>query len=196
MRLSPGAGSKSTCRRRASAQWSQRTRHADQGSRVVLQQVPQHDRHHRTHGPRCGGRGRVLRLQEDLHRGSAHAPRLLGARGRRHALPRRGRRTAGPHAGQAPARATGAQLLPPGLGEGDPQRLPHHRGDEPRSARRHGGRHLPRRPVLPARRHPNRSAAAARTAGRHPLADRAHAAADRYRAGPARGACRKRSCAT
>ena len=98
--------------------------------------------------------------------------RLRGGR-RRHALPRRGGRAALRAAGQAAPRAgvggdQAGRLEPPPA-----RRRPGGGGHQPRSARRHPGRAVPRRPLLPALRGPDDAAPAAEPPGRHRGAGRA-----------------------
>ena len=97
------------------------------------------------------------------------------ARGRREGddLPRRDRRDEPDDAGQAAARAAGAQVPPARRHRRGRGRHPDHRRDQPRPGEDGGGGRLPRGPLLPDQRHPGEAAAAARAAGRHPGAGRA-----------------------
>ena len=72
------------------------------------------------------------------------------------------------HAGEAAARAAGAPVPPRRRARGAARRHPRDRRDEPGS--REGGRRraVPRGPLLPHQRHPDRAAAAARAARGHP----------------------------
>ena len=58
-----------------------------------------------------------------------------------------------------------------------PRQRPHHRRDAPQPARHDHAGHVPRRPLLPAERHPDHCAAAARAPRRHPGAGHALPAA-------------------
>ena len=107
--------------------------------------------------PRAGGVHRRGQGQaRPLHRGRP-----------RHALPRRDLRDDADDAGQAPAGDPG---------EGDPQGRrqrrdhdgrPHHRGDQQGPDRPRVRRKVPRGPLLPDQRHPDRAAAAALARRRH-----------------------------
>src|ERR1051325_4833732 len=85
-------------------------------------------------------------------------------------LPRRSRRDAAGDAGQAAARARGPHLLPRRRHAADPRGRARHRGDQQVAQGARRPRHLPRRPVLPAQRAVDLSAAAARATQRHPAA--------------------------
>ena len=88
------------------------------------------------------------------------------ARGRRerHDLPRRDRRDEPDDAGQAAARAPGAEVPPPRRHRRGRGRHPHHRRHQPRPVEDGGGRGVPRGPLLPDQRHSGEVAAAARAA--------------------------------
>ena len=96
------------------------------------------------------------------------ARRALRAGRRGHALPRRDRRAAGRRADEAPARRRGAHVPPRRRHGADHRRRAARRGDEPRPRAAREVRRLPRGPLLPARRLPGASPAAARAAGGHP----------------------------
>ena len=74
--------------------------------------------------------------------------------------------------GEAAARSRGRQLRSGRCGLEPAYRRPGDRGDPPRPARGHSGRHLPRRSALPPRRGPHPPPGAARASRGHP-ADRA-----------------------
>ena len=146
--------------------------------------------------PREHPRGRAVRPREGgLHRRRGAQDRPLRAGLGLDAVPRRGGRPEARPAGQAAARAAGA---------GDPARRRHRADPRGRADR---GRHepgpgaggtrgaLPRGPLLPAERHPDRAAAAARAAHRHPAARRAlPEEVRRGRHGRARSARRPSRC--
>ena len=103
-----------------------------------------------------------------------------------HHLPRRDRRAAGPHAGEAAARAAGAQGEAGGRRAGEGGRRAGGGRHQPRPRDRGGEGDLPPGPVLPAQRHPAAPAAAARAARGHPPPGRPLRAQVRRRARPHR----------
>ena len=76
-------------------------------------------------------------------------------------------------AGEAAARAAGAALPARRRPRGAAGRHPRHRRDQPGSHQGGRGGAVPRGPLLPHQRHPDRAAAAARAARGHPAARRA-----------------------
>ena len=105
-----------------------------------------------------------------VHRRHREADRQVRAGRSRHDLPRRGRRHEREDAGQGAARAPGRRGRAPRIGAHDQGRRPGDRRDqqEPRGGDREGA--LPRGSVLPARRHPDPGAAAARASRGRPAA--------------------------
>ena len=85
-------------------------------------------------------------------------------------LLRRDRQRPARDAGQAAARDPGARLHAPRRHGDDQGRRPDHRRDQRRSAADDGGGAVPRGSLLPAPRHLDSAAAAARSQGRHPAA--------------------------
>ena len=99
-----------------------------------------------------------------VHRRDRSAARPVRAGPRRHALPRRGRRP------EPEAQAKLLRMLETGevqrLGaENRPRRRPGDRRDQPAAGRGSGRRDVPRGPLLPPERLPDRAAAASRAAG-------------------------------
>ena len=87
-------------------------------------------------------------------------------------LLRRDRQRPARDAGEAAARHPGARVHAAGRHGDDQGRRAHHRRDQRRSAADDGGGPVPRGPLLPAARHLDSAAAAARAQGRHPAARR------------------------
>ena len=143
------------------------------GKELVARAVHYHSE--RVGGPLRGGelqgarhgRARVRALRpraRRLHRRRAREAGALRARGRRHALPRRDRRDRARLPDEAAARAAGAARATGRRQRGQARRRAHRRRHQPRPARRGRGGALPRGSLLPARRDPDPSAAAARAA--------------------------------
>ena len=97
-----------------------------------------------------------------LHGRRALAAGALRARGRRHALPRRDRRDRARLPDEAAAGAAGAARAAGRRQRRQARRRARRRRQQPRPARRGRGGALPRGSLLPARRDPHPSAAAAR----------------------------------
>ena len=115
----------------------------------------------------------------------AGSARQVRAGRRRHAVPRRDRRHEPEDAGQGAARAAGAGRRA-GRRHGERQGgRARDRGDQQGSADGDPRRPVPRGPVLPAQRHPDLRAAAARARRRHPAAGRALHGGVRPRVRPA-----------
>ncbi len=96
-------------------------------------------------------RERAVRPREGrLHRRARAAGRTLRAVGSLDHLPRRDRRSAARRAGEAAARARRASGRTARRPEADPRRHAHHRRDAPQPRTVRHGRHVSRRPVLPA----------------------------------------------
>ena len=102
-----------------------------------------------------------------------HQEGPLRARRRRHDLPRRDRHHRADGAGQAAARAAGSRVRAARRRAHAEGRRPRDHRDQPRSAPAGRRGQVPRGPVLSPQRHPDRDAAAARAARRHPAAGRA-----------------------
>ena len=135
--------------------------------------------------PRDAARVGALRPRaRRLHRCARPEEGADGARRHRHALPRRDRRAAAAPPAEAAARARGAARAPPRRAAGDRDRLPdHHRGEQ-LAARCGGASRVPRGPLLPAQRLPDRAAAAAHARGRRRAARPPFPGRDRAAAGP------------
>ena len=143
-------------------------------------------RHQLRRAPRPVARVGALRPRaRRLHGRRHHQAGSHRTGGRRRALPRRSRRDGAHGAGQAAARARRARVHAPGQHAGDARRHPRDRGDQPRPARGHPARRVPRRPLLPAGRVRDPPAAAARAPRRHPRARRDVPGRDRRDGGPA-----------
>ena len=121
--------------------------------------------------PREPLRGRALRQRGGgLHRRRQAAHRQVGARRRRHPVPRRDREHAPQPPSQAVAGPPGAQHRAPRRQPADPRRFPHRGGDQGRPAGGEPRRHLPRGPLLPAQCRRDPHPPPARTARGHPPA--------------------------
>ena len=108
-----------------------------------------------------------------LHRGRPPAARPVRAGRRRHDLPRRGRRAARRGAGQAAPGPPAARVRARRRDRDPPDRRPGHLGDPPRPAQGSRRRPVPRGPLLPPERRPDRHPAAPRPPRGHPAAGRA-----------------------
>ena len=147
---------------------------------------PVHHRQLRRH-PREPGREHPVRPREGLlHRRRRQAHRQVPGGRRRHAVPRRDRRAAARRAGQAAARAAGGRDRSRRRQEAGQGRLPPHLRDQPRPDPAGQGRQVPRGPLLPPQRVPDRGAAAARAPRGRAGAGAALPRALRRRGGPAR----------
>ena len=109
-----------------------------------------------------------------LHRRRPPEARPVRARRRRHDLPRRGRRAAPVGPGQAPPRPPAAGVRAGRRDRDPPDRRPGHLGHPPRPVQGGRRRPVPRGPVLPPQRRPDRHPAAPRPPRGHPAAGRAH----------------------
>ena len=102
------------------------------------------------HAARRRGDVRALRPRaRRLHGRSPGARRAPAQRGRGHSLPRRDRRARAGRAGHAPAGPRGQGLPARGQRPRGAQRLPAHRGDQPRPRRRGARGAVPRGPARP-----------------------------------------------
>ncbi len=118
---------------------------------------------------RDAARVRAVRPHEgQLHRGRRDQEGADRRRRGRHDFPRRDRRDHADDAGEAAARAAGAQVPARRRAGRSRGRHPRGRGDQPGPAEDGGRGPVPRGPLLPHQRHSDSAAAAARPAGRHP----------------------------
>ena len=101
-------------------------------------------------------------VQGRVHRRGGRSARQVRAGRRRHAVPRRDRRHEPEDAGQGAARAAGAGRRAGRRHDSDQGRRARARGDQQGSAGRDPRRPVPRGSLLPAQRHPDLRAAAAR----------------------------------
>ena len=152
-----------------------------QGNRLAHHSLQQPAREHDV----CAGQLRrparnaarvgALRPREgQLHRRVSRQARQARVRAHGHGVPRRNRRDDAAHAGPVAAlprdRRNSARRR---RRRRPPRQRPHHRRDAPQPPRHDRAGHVPRRPLLPAERHPDPGAAAARAPRRHPGAGHA-----------------------
>ena len=127
--------------------------------------------HHLLGAAREPARERAVRARaRRVHRRGSPEARAVRDGRRRHGVSRRNRRDGAGPAGQAAAVSRGADVQAGRRVGGHPRGRARDRGHQPQARGRSPAGTLPRGPVLPAQRGPDRAAAAARAGEGHPAA--------------------------